>query len=287
MSQPPKACPNADCVAHEAPVGRWFWKRGYYKPRHNHQPVPRYQCRHCGGWFSATLEKPKRGQHRPELGARLLPLLVSGVNARRASVILGCSRSTVDRKIRHLVERVKAQHAAFLDDLFTGHVMLDELITFVHARPKQVSVAMVVRPSTGEVLGFTVCRLAAKGEAQQRRYDWWRDDRGERIPRLLRDLAPVLKPGAVVSSDAEPSYGKWIRQALPGCQHRPVKALVSKLAQKSKERDPLFAINLTFAKMRNDLARLGRKTWTTTKTIDGLERHLWLWVAWNNRYKIG
>lgn len=144
---------------------------------------------------------------------------------------------------------------------------------------------MVIRPATGEVLGFTVCRLAAKGEAQQR-YGWWKDDRGERIPRLLRDLAPALKPGAVVSSDAEPSYGKWIRQNLPGHPHRPVKALVSKLAQKSHERDPLFAINLTFAKLRNDLARLGRKTWTTTKTIEGLERHLWLWVAWNNRYEL-
>lgn len=34
--------------------------------------------------------------------------------------------------------------------------------------------------------------------------------------------------------------------------------------------------------MRNDLARLGRKTWTTTKSLKGLEDHLWLWVAWTN-----
>ncbi|WP_146120196.1 hypothetical protein [Paraburkholderia sp. BL21I4N1] len=50
--------------------------------------------------------------------------------------------------------------------------------------------------------------------------------------------------------------------------------------------DPLFAINHTFAKMRNDLARLGRKTWTTSKTIDGLRDHLWLWVAWKNGYDL-
>jgi IS1 family transposase len=56
--------------------------------------------------------------------------------------------------------------------------------------------------------------------------------------------------------------------------------------QKADERDPLFAINLTFAKMRNDLARLGRKTWTTSKSLQGLERHLWLWVAWTNGYDL-
>lgn len=105
-----------------------------------------------------------------------------------------------------------------------------------------------------------------------------------KIPALLRSLRTVLKPGATLVTDAHPSYSKWILPTLPGVQHIKHKSIISKLAQKSDERDPLFAINLTFAKLRNDLARLGRKTWTTTKTIKGLEQHLWLWVAWTNGY---
>lgn len=32
--------------------------------------------------------------------------------------------------------------------------------------------------------------------------------------------------------------------------------------------------------------RLARKTWSTTKAIHGLENHVWLYIAWNNNYKI-
>jgi hypothetical protein len=53
-----------------------------------------------------------------------------------------------------------------------------------------------------------------------------------------------------------------------------------------KEFDPLFSINNTFARMRHDMNRLARKTWSTTKAIHGLENHIWLYIAWNNKYKI-
>jgi hypothetical protein len=42
----------------------------------------------------------------------------------------------------------------------------------------------------------------------------------------------------------------------------------------------LFSINVLHAKMRQDLPRLRRETWSTSKTISGLEQHLWLYIAW-------
>lgn len=59
-----------------------------------------------------------------------------------------------------------------------------------------------------------------------------------------------------------------------------------KASGEPRERDPLFAINLLHAKIRNDLARFARKTWTTTKSIEGLRKHLWIYVAWTNGYEI-
>lgn len=50
--------------------------------------------------------------------------------------------------------------------------------------------------------------------------------------------------------------------------------------------DQLFAINNTFARMRHDMNRLARKSWSTTKAIHGLENYLCLYVAWNNGYEI-
>ena len=50
--------------------------------------------------------------------------------------------------------------------------------------------------------------------------------------------------------------------------------------------DPLFALNVTAAKLRNDLSRLGRKTWVTTKKLERLDAHLALYLAWNNGYRL-
>jgi hypothetical protein len=281
----PSHCPNPDCKAHVGTPGRFWIKSGYYVTKHNHQPVPRYQCLHCRRKFSSTLGKPKRQQHRPDLNRRLFEMVVSGVSGRRATLLLGCHRRTFDRKIRFLALLAQSHHAEMLAGLKTGHVMMDELITFVHARPKRLSVAVVVRVSTGQILAFAVSRLCAH-EFGQTKYQWTEDETSKKIPAMFQSLAPVLKAEATITTDASTSYGKWLRASLPHVKHRAVKSIVSKLASKSNEKDPLFAINLTFAKMRNDMARLARKTWTTTKSIEGLENHLWLYLAWINGYEL-
>ena len=50
--------------------------------------------------------------------------------------------------------------------------------------------------------------------------------------------------------------------------------------------DPLFRLNQKFAKLRADLARLGRQTWSASKTASGLEDHLAIYVAFNNGCKL-
>lgn len=285
MKNPRPVCPNTACPNHVDPPRAFYRKKGFRVAKHNHQPIPRYQCKTCGRKFCATQTKPIRQHHRPDLNRRIFEMAVSGTSMRRMVLLLGCSKRTVDRKIQHLAQEAQRIHQERLATLRTSYIMLDELITYLHARPKHLSVAVVVRVSSGEVLGFTISRIPTQVTGFDK-YDWQQDDTLTNIPALLASMRPLLKPGAVIASDAHPSYPKWLRRALPGVQHQQVKALVSKLAQKADERDPLFAINLTFAKMRNDLARLGRKTWTTTKSIKGLENHLWLWVAWRNGYPV-
>lgn len=276
-------CPNTECVHHVDPPRGFYRKNGTRKAKHNHQPVPRYQCKACGKSFCATQTKPTRGQHRPDLNQQVFRLAVSGVSMRRMEVLADCTKRTLARKVAYLAKQAQVHHQAHMVQMQTGFVMLDELITFVHARPKKLSVAVVVRVATGEVLGFAVSRIPSQ---QPTKYRWFQDDTPRQIPALLRSVGPCLKPGATLASDAHPKYGQWVRSNLPAVRHQVYKALISKLAQKQEERDPLFAINLAFAKLRNDLARLARKTWTTTKSIKALENHLWLWVAWTNGYDL-
>lgn len=158
--------------------------------------------------------------------------------------------------------------------------MMDELETFIHARWKQVSVPVIVRPKTGEILAFGVAKKPSSMKKGIQFNRWVADDRPQVVPTVLASVSPCLKSGATIATDGSGSYPKWVARRLPGVRHAKLKS------PDVPDYDPLFAINVLFAKMRNDLARLGRKTWTTTKTIKGLENHLWLYVAWVNGYRV-
>lgn len=281
MRNPRPTCPNTACAYHARPPADFYRKRGYYRPKHNHQPVPRYECRGCGRLFSATRMKPIRQHHRPDLNQQIFKMAVSGVSMRRMQKLLDCSRTTIARKIDHLAQQARIHHAKWMATLQTAYVMGDELETFLHARWKQLSVPLVLRVKTGEVLAFAVARQPSKMAKGIQFNRWVIDDRPQAIRQVLQTIAPCLKPGSTIATDKHSSYPKWIRQNLPGVKHQPVKSPVGNI-----DYDPLFVINVAFAKMRNDLARLGRKTWTTTKSLKGLEDHLWLWVAWTNGYRL-
>ena len=315
MRNPRPTCPNPDCEHWRDPVATrkqapppadFYRKNGYRRAAHNRQPVPRYQCRSCGKNFCATQVKPIRWQHRPELNRKILALAVSGATMRRMTLLLGCSKSTVQRKIAYLANEARKHHQAFLDDLArhggTSFVMFDELETFVHARHKQVSVPVAIRVKTGHILAFGVARMpsnmklggAGIGPLPPGGSTWVYNDRPKIVPGVFAQLAPVLKAKATIATYGEVSYPKWIRQTLPGVVHTrhqsPKENALGRAKKRAdgqeRETDPLFAINVLFAKARNDLARLGRKTWTTTKSRKALENHLWLWVAWVNGYRL-
>lgn len=39
-------------------------------------------------------------------------------------------------------------------------------------------------------------------------------------------------------------------------------------------------------RLQTKVNQLAKKTWLITKAIHGLENHIWLYIAWNNKYKI-
>lgn len=306
MRNPRPACPNMRCVNNRNPPRGFYIKRGYRRTKHDRQPVPRYQCRTCDTTFSATQGKPIRQQHRPELNRKIFALAVSGVSMRRMETLLGVSKRTVARKIEALAKQAEAQHRLFLEDPAnrTAYVMLDDLETFIHSKYRQVSVPVIVRVKTGHILAFDVCRIPSSsviGGAGVlppppgiQPFAWMVNERPGKVPSALVATKHLLKPGATIATDGESSYAKWIARSLPGVKHQvlhsPRNTSLGRAKRKAsgepREHDPLFAINVLFAKMRNDLPRLARKTWTTSKSLNGLRQHLWLYVAWTNGYRL-
>jgi hypothetical protein len=227
----------------------------------------------------------------PEINKQLFVLLVSGVSLRRAAELLNVQYKTVLLHFDYLAEVAENHHKKFLRSIKTEFVQIDELETFIHARPCCVSVPMAVRVKTGEILGFTVAEMPAKGKlaaiGASPKYNWTKDNRAFEFQEMLKRFVGSLKPRITFRSDMNTSYAGWVAAVVPHAKLEQVKAKGGgKKAPPGTPKgfDELFAINNTFARMRHDINRLAWKTWSTTKTISWLKKHLWLYVAWNNKY---
>ena len=283
-------CPNENCSNHTNPIKDWYVKIGYYKPKTTNQKTPRYKCKSCGKSFSTHTNKSTANQKKPEINVMIFKLLVSGVSLRRSSQILGVQYNTIIKHFNYLAKQCRELHIEHLKTIKTSFVQVDEMETFLHARPKALSVPMAVRVKTGEILGFAVAKMPAKGKLTQigvSKYSWYVDERSQKFQGMLIDIKGSLNQDITFKCDANSSYKKWIGHQVPHAKLDQQSASQPKQTNANgKEFDELFAINNTFARMRHDMNRLARKTWSTTKAIHGLENHIWLYIAWKNKYKI-
>ena len=61
-------------------------------------------------------------------------------------------------------------------------------------------------------------------------------------------------------------------------------AVVGQGELKKLLRDPLFYINHSCAMLRDNLKRLSRRTWCTTKKLEQLQKHLDIYLWFHNEY---
>jgi len=215
----PKTCPNSECINHLKPLKEWFKKNGTFKKEN--RKIPRYICKSCGLSFSTSTLKPTYQQHKPEINEELFKLLVSGVSLRRSSQILEVEYNTILLHFDYLAGQAKKQHFKHLKTIHSSYVQVDEMETFLHAKAKALSVALIVMCNTGEILGFKVARMPSKGllaSLGQSKYQWTTDERATKFQSLLMDLKPCLTSNILFKSDMSGSYHKWIKNILPTAQ---------------------------------------------------------------------
>ena len=162
--------------------------------------------------------------------------------------------------------------------------------TFEHTKLKPVSIVLAVHARSGAIVGTAVEPMAYKGRLAHvayKKYGPRADRSGFGIQRVLETVRRAARPDLVLVTDESPKYPARIRKVLPEATHRAVRRVPSVLAKRRRNLDdPLFALNVTAAKLRSDLARLSRRTWVTTKKLDRLAAHLSLYIAWNNGYRL-
>jgi transposase-like protein len=281
-------CPAEGCLR-----GVGYIKKGYFKTKWNAQPVPRYRCKACGGYFSSHSLRKTFGQHRPDLNAAVFKLYASGMSQRRMAIVLGVNRKTVVRKFLFVAELARREHQRRVrsGEIKTSFVQFDEMETFEHSRLKPLSIALAVRAKTGEILDTRVATMNCKGHLaaiSQRKYGFREDTRDQAREEVLFTVKACSRSSLIVVSDKQAEYPGFIKKVLPHAKHEAVRrterAPWLRSADRSNSSDALFTLNYTAAKIRHDLSRMARKVWVTTKRRERLQAHLDLYIAWNNGY---
>lgn len=161
--------------------------------------------------------------------------------------------------------------------------------TFEHTKCKPVSIALAVDAENRKILGVEVASMPAKGllaKTSRKKYGLRKDDRRKALGHVLQQIGKVISKDGVISSDCCPRYPRLIKKHLPLVIHITFEGkrgcIVGQGELKATGRDPLFALNHTAAMIRDDLKRLSRRTWCTTKKLTYLSDLLIIYTHYRN-----
>jgi hypothetical protein len=141
------------------------------------------------------------------------------------------------------------------------------------------------------ILGFGVASMPANGPLARKamkRYGPRADDRSKSRKLLLATLKGLTSTQElIIKSDQNPHYVEDVKHFFKDVPHIRFKSRRGSSTGQGELKkvgfDPLFSLNHTCAKLRADMNRLLRRTWSTTKSIEGLRMHLAIVSLYHNQ----
>lgn len=289
-------CPNPNCEFHNKPKTRFYRKKGYFTLKHNQQKVPCYQCRSCNKRFSSRTFYTTYRQNKPHLNEPIFRLYCSATTQRRIAKLLKINRKTVVRKFLFLAQQAELEHKRRLHErcFNVSHVQFDEMLSFEHTRLKPVSIALAVEKETFRIVDIQVAQSHYQGRLSAialAKYGPREDKSGEARRKVFNSIRSQMRGSCYITTDEKVIYRLEIEKQLPEAKLLQVKNRGGRLkrllcARRRNEKDSLFELNLMAARIRHDLSRMMRKSWVTTKLIDRLQKHLYLFIAYEGDYSI-
>ena len=265
-------------------------KRGFYRNRvSNRRPIQRFLCRACGKSFSEKIGTLSYRDRKPALNQPLFTLLCSGVSQRRCADVLNTDQKTVARKLIRFGNHARLQVGGS-DAGNISEIVFDEMETFEHTKCKPLSIGVAVEQGSRRILGTRVASMPAKGHLAaiaRKRYGFRPDYRAEMLDKLHADIRQKWPSIRTVKSDECPRYPRPVRKHFPNAEHLTYKGrrgcVVGQGELKRGGFDPLFSLNHTCAMLRDNLKRLSRRTWCTTKDPDRLQDLVDLYAHYHNQ----
>ena len=263
---------------------------GHFRRGFDKRLVHRYRCTHCGKGCSDSTFQITYKQKKPWINKSLFEKLTSSVSERRSARELRVDRKTVVRRILWMGKAAKWL-IPYLNELrpTISILQFDEMETFEHTKCKPLSIPIAVDPKTRWIMGYGVARMPAKGklaEISRKKYGHRVDERTSTRSQFFEALKPHIERGAEIFSDKNPHYSQEVKEHFPEATHVTYKGrrgcVVGYGELKEGFYDPLFILNHTCAMVRDNLKRLTRRTWCTTKKPARLDLYLALYVMRHN-----
>lgn len=266
-------------------------KNGFFRRKSDSKKIQRLRCKACKKDFSYATFSACCWQKKRRLNFLIAKDLCSSTSMRRIALNYNISRTTVKRKLEFLGEQAKIKNEAWLESKEKASVVyFDDLETFESTKYKPLTVSMAVEGKTRKILGFRVSQIGAKGLLASRsraKYGKRQNTSYKARKKLFKKLQSHIEPRALFKTDMHKDYPKHIKAFFPKAEHKVYESVRGSLtAQGELKRigfDPLFAVNHVFAMLRDNIKRLARKTWCTTKKMKFLELHLHLYMDFHNR----
>ena len=252
--------------------------------------IKRYRCKHCGKGCSDSTFHFTYKQKKPWINKPLFEKLTSAISERRSARELTVNQKTVVRRILWMGFTAK-RTLTLLNEVRPPLSLLqfDEMETFEHTKCKPLSIPIAVDPLTRWIVAYGVAKMPAKGmlaEISRKKYGPRVDERSFVRGQLFDELSNFVQPTVKIYSDMNPHYKSEVKSHFPDSEHITYKGrrgcVVGYGELKEGLFDPLFTLNHTCAMVRDNIKRLARRTWCTTKKPKRLDLYLALYVLRHN-----
>lgn len=290
LESKPASCPGMPRSRCPHCQSKSIQKRGHYFVQVLKSYRRRYFCNGCKRSFSSQTLKSTYRQKRPDLNHAISTLLLNGMAQRQIARVLGCSKNTVDLRIpwfrRNLGMSSKFRAATPTPDI----VFIDEMESIEHTKLKPLTIPLAVG-SDYRILAMTVGKIGAKGllaDISKKKYGHRQNEKQAALKKLFSSLKMTLRHSPkVIRTDKSPFYQKLVKENFPHSKHetyssrdhvRKKKEMLF-LNHEKRVYDPLFPLNQRCAKLRQDIKRLSRRSWCTTKDPKNLETILNLYIS--------
>jgi len=174
------------------------------------------------------------------------------------------------------VSKAKNKKRLDIKDLVTSYVQFDQLETYEHTKRRPIGIQISIRHKTGEIIsakaGYTNVRALSTASVYTQAWNEKVKRNSKHTEKMLKETKKALNPkGSLISCDADKKPLRLVKD-----MYTEPFITIQPSSNKNKK------IDRVFRRIRQDISRLGRKTLSTTKRIENLQKHLDLYIDYNN-----